>query len=1168
MSDIRKWLTIIESVPSTLVNQRPKSLDIKKDATVMLSLKAGGGTARYMHSTPTGAMVDIKGVSREVTHDDFSIPSRDYEDPYENGNTWNHSTNTENTIGSLNDKPEFRSGDMVKIDDIYGNVIGPGFGIFIAYSTSGQECIISFDNKQIVVPTSNVGAVLEQNAKDNFSQTDNDGNLSPMSLGSQNVKIEKEPVMDQRDEFSKWISTVESALSDENKTLAEDVPLVNECGCGNWECSSCFPSQDDAPTDNIVNGGEEIDAFGDNAASEIEFNTNEIEVDGMFNEGDPVQDFRDAGGKITQLPYKSARKERNSAGKTLGSSHIGTLGGSGSVGSVSGKGANLSSNSRQAPPVIGSGRRSVDEEDMDFDQIEKPRSGKGVKLGSIVSKTEFRKTGGSKSPMTYGDDNLDETPFDGDYSDEAMTDYMRSPAGRDGLDEPTDDTEDYTDWTMRQGEMGNPARGIGETPDDPDFDAGEDMEMGSPLNRRDLAGEMSQIDPEEAMEKIGQIRYMQDMGLSNSQTAYDEDQLANMTADQLKQVHQQVTGNMSEETSPKPTQTKTKKYNPLDDLDDVLNPRQDDLPATIGGSDDDEIAHNGADTPMNLPVASRDTTQSRLRNLDPMRDYMDRANPDLAAMAAAEPQMAPTTDVVVRTARDVPAVISNALRASGIQSPEWHLIRNLPGMNDNAVRALGRGMMSTMTSTPVEDIKVVADLRGRGPNSRAEVNSVANWLRDNAEDLGEVTVSHGGAAPGYAPQAHNFRKNGILFHVVKDHGGNYIYTWPDADSRKPGAIGNDDNSEQTRIGNGRNMPRLGESIRDVDMKLSLKPTLFEQLKWDEEINAILRESVIEEEELDESSLSKLIGKQKGGQKLVHWLHRKHKLGNMADLQPQPFNERMLWKEFKRNPDNFVVVSASAGVAGIKPYEKMIRDRMEAARKKGKEYDPGGDSTLQYQIIAFTDDGQQVDPALLQPARQPDDEREADPTVMKARMGKISGKDTQNPDNVFNLLADQIGSLRTVYLAGGAVERDKMKTRADMKKEPEVDEMTAVKRIFKRVRPVLRTLGMQALSQINNRAKRYIEGGNFEAATKISQSGVKLKQFLATIDTTGEVNLDRTYGSNTRSFTDQIVAAIVSASGSRPGTPEYKEFLKRAADGGSIELKPVLDALRDNLVSLA
>ena len=220
-----------------------------------------------------------------------------------------------------------------------------------------------------------------------------------------------------------------------------------------------------------------------------------------------------------------------------------------------------------------------------------------------------------------------------------------------------------------------------------------------------------------------------------------------------------------------------------------------------------------------------------------------------------------------------------------------------------------------------------------------------------------------------------------------------------------------------------------------------------------------------------------------------------------------------------------------------------------------------------EIIAFTDDGQQVDPKLLQPAPKPGEEREADPTVMKARMGKINGKDMQNPDNVFNLLADQIGALRTVYLAASGVERGKMKSRADMKVTPKMDHRTAIKKIFKRVQPILKTLANQALGNIKRRMDRYNAGENYEAAQKLSGSAVKLKQFLATLDTSAEINLNDTYGNNMKSFTDQITNAIVKASGAYKGSEEFNEFLEKAANGSAIELKPVLDALRDNLVAL-
>jgi len=1150
MSDLRKWLKIMESVPSVFPDQPTPERLIKKDATVMVNPSVGGGTGRYMHSTPNGAMIDIKGVARELSEDDFSLPERDYEDPYQKGNDWFHASQEPDTTGRMNDKPEFRPGDMVKIADVYGAVIGPGFGVFVGYGTTGEDCIILFDGKQIVVPVENVAAVLEQDAKDNFGDMDNDGNLSPMSFGSDNVKIEqpqnsgmqsREPAMDQRDEFSKWMSAVEEALSSEGKELAEDIPgQTNECGCGSWDCPTCFPSQDEMPGMNgaldglggippegsVVFGGIDMapvaptppsmpqtacpTCAGDHQGhdhgmdSEIDASMNDIDVDmmgleevGMFDEDDDaVAAFTAAGGKVQQLPYMN--RPRN-PGQSFGSKHIGSASGKEtSKGAL--RGHNASVGTRDNPstkPVVG-------EEDMDMfndtdNVIEKPKSGKGVKLGDIVTKTEFKKTGGEDSPMTYGEENLGEGDFD--------------------------------------------------MPEEPDYDA-------DPMAVRQAQDEMSQIDPDEAMDMIATIKYMDSMGLSNASKSYSESQMAQMTPNQLRKYHAEVTGDVSEATQQ--TKTKSQDFN-LDDMDDILNPRQAHLPANIDepvGFDDEP-----SDAEPGLPTASANATAARTAGItgtEQMRDLMSRMD---RSVGDTEPDRPPVTDVVVRTASDVPAVVSSAMQAAGMQSPEWHLINNLPGMDDRAIRAMGRGVFGLMTTTPVEEIKTIANVNGQGPNSDAEMRAVAGWLRDNAEDLGATQVDHSRVMPGYHPDARDYRINGVKFHVVKDQSGVYIYAWPDSASKRIAGPGT-----QGQIGRGGNMPRLRES---EELRI-LKPTLFEQLKWDEEINAILKETIVDEELLDESSLSKMLGKEKGGQNLVRWMHNKHKLSNEADLQPAPFSERLLWKEFKSNPDNFVIVSATDGVAGIKPYEKFIKDRTAEFAKKGKTYNPAGDSTLPYQIIAFTDDGQQVDPALLRQPTAPGEEpeqRHPDPTVMKARMGKISGKDMQNPNNTFNLLADQIGPLKTVWVASSAIERGKMQNRADMKKSPEVDEMAAVKKIFKRVRPVLKTLGNQALSQINNRAKRYIDGGNFEGAQKIAASGNKLKQFLATIDTSGEVDLNTSYGHGMRSFTDQIIKAIADAAGSRPGTDGYKDFLRSASEGNSVALKPVLDALRDNLVSL-
>ena len=842
--------------------------------------------------------------------------------------------------------------------------------------------------------------------------------------------------MDQRDEFSKWMSAVEEALSIEGKELAEDVPAINECGCGNWDCPICFPEQGEMqaadghnPETTVVIGGVDI---GEPGSPEFGHNDKEHEHGKEFAAG------IDSGRNDIESDEFSGFEEAS----------------------------------------------MFDEEEMDFEQAEEPRSGKGVKLGDIVTKTEFRKTGGVDSPMTYGEDNLDE-----------------EPAG---------------------------------------------MEVSQPL--------YGEEDPnvDDAMEMISSIKYMQDMGLSKASQSYDENRLASMNIDQLRKFHDEVMGGvtsttsqggqtfttptgtthtnavkadmgMEEETDPtKPAKTKFKSaYDPMDDLDDILNPRPDQPLATMGGSDDDENELASDEPTISLPTASRDATQNRLRNMAPnntMRDFINRANPELVAMARAQPQTQPETNVALRTARDVPAVISSSLRAAGIQSPEWDKIRNLPGMNDDIVRALGSGMMSTMTSTPVGDIKVIANLIGRGPNTvfgpgrrgpntSAEMNAVSNWLKNNAQDLGDVIPSHGEAAPGYEVEAHNYKINGILFHMVKDHGGDYIYAWPARDTKQPAGV--DQGQDNIRVGNGRNTPRLGESTGNIFDSLSL----LESLKFDEEIASILREDT----ELDEvwgkpnaaerrartvaghgkrvaarqadaekafaageelppevaplspekSQLSRVVGKRPGGIKLIKHLHATEKLSNEAELEPIPVTTgkdaaQLAWAQFNNNPDDFVIVSGQGGVAGIKPNKASVEKFKATAAKKGKEPNYSKHAgAIRYDVIAYTGEGAKVPTNLLQPAGAAqddggdlDDYQDADqgagePKVkaIKARMGLVHGQDRQNSDNVFNLLNAQIGPITTVWIAGwagnrggdtdtmpaspGAVERGKMKGRADL-----------------------------------------------------------------------------------------------------------------------------------------
>jgi hypothetical protein len=116
-----------------------------------------------------------------------------------------------------------------------------------------------------------------------------------------------------------------------------------------------------------------------------------------------------------------------------------------------------------------------------------------------------------------------------------------------------------------------------------------------------------------------------------------------------------------------------------------------------------------------------------------------------------------------------------------------------------AIRTLGKQLFRSMTRTPTEDIWMIANLGGRGPNSSAEVNAVAGWIRKNGEDLGPGDIDFDTSIPGYQADIHQYTAGGIRWLLVRDEFGNYIYSWPETDSVE--------NANARELGQDR--PRLG-----------------------------------------------------------------------------------------------------------------------------------------------------------------------------------------------------------------------------------------------------------------------------------------------------------------------------------------------------------------------
>lgn len=651
-------------------------------------------------------------------------------------------------------------------------------------------------------------------------------------------------------------------------------------------------------------------------------------------------------------------------------------------------------------------------------------------------------------------------------------------------------------------------------------------------------------------------------------------------------------------TSKKPTAVKDTEH--LDDLDNwnldlTDNDNLPAVPADQGG----DVKSDEPEEKLKLPDASAAQTRAR-SNITPddnMRSWINRIDQDrLSRQYDDEPEVGveppPEQLRIPGPTRDqLPAVLSRGIRVGGKMNPEWHRIGNLPGYQNRNIRRMGDDIFGMMTRTPHGQIQTIAHVSGQGPNTLAEVNAVAAWLREHGRDLGQGNVNFGDIIPGYRPEVQNYSAMGVRFHLVRDPMGYFIYAWPESDSLS--------------------MPEQPPQLRE-NKENSVKVKLTESEKlWSTamELQSNLWTQQLVENLIMESTLSKLIGGTPGGQALVAYLHKKHRLSNTAEYtehplytldrrgQQKPTGERVQWRDFKWNPDYFMIIQGTQGVAGIKPFEEDIKRGEARAAKKGVEYDPAFDNTLRYQIVAFEKD-RQIDPALLKSlGQQPggednEDEPVSDPTVMRARGGLPSGKDTRNLNNIFDKLSTFIGRINAIYYARtarpeqrrsgefkdfepqfrgqegplrpgeqrykdlpagsvkepgaqqftGAVEREKIAGRAAARKPEEMSSEEAMNRVWTKIQPVFTKIVYQAVSLVNSRVKRFVDGGDFDNAQKLAGVGKRLKSMLADIDISGPITLEsqpQLRSLIARALSDAGVTAEDLARGS---AADYTEFL--------------------------
>ncbi|KKM08139.1 hypothetical protein LCGC14_1726850 [marine sediment metagenome] len=141
----------------------------------------------------------------------------------------------------------------------------------------------------------------------------------------------------------------------------------------------------------------------------------------------------------------------------------------------------------------------------------------------------------------------------------------------------------------------------------------------------------------------------------------------------------------------------------------------------------------------------------------------------------------PGTDVA--TIETMPAVVNKEIAKHAPVEPEWHQVKHLPGYLAAAIRAMGRQVFSVFTNTRIEDIQVIANLSGQGPNSEREMDAVAGWLKDNGVRDTDGEMNFQQSIPDYGAEFQVYNADKFTFMLVDDEYGNYVYSWPTEDNK-------------------------------------------------------------------------------------------------------------------------------------------------------------------------------------------------------------------------------------------------------------------------------------------------------------------------------------------------------------------------------------------------
>lgn len=236
----------------------------------------------------------------------------------------------------------------------------------------------------------------------------------------------------------------------------------------------------------------------------------------------------------------------------------------------------------------------------------------------------------------------------------------------------------------------------------------------------------------------------------------------------------------------KPVDTKTKSK--IATGFDFIGTKQDHLPAKV-----EKKPEPTAKEKIDLRTAGANKTKAAVGKIKPSAKFIDKYSQidhdeeDIISNEKAREIAGLTQDQLLlpsQKTQNLPAVITRELAAAGKVVPEWHMVKHLPGYLSSGIRAIGRKVFEPFTKTPIENIQVLANVQGQGPNTQTEINSVVNYLLKKGVRSTDAELYFSEKIPNYSASVKIFKAGGHTFFVVKDFAGAYIYSWPSSTEKK------------------------------------------------------------------------------------------------------------------------------------------------------------------------------------------------------------------------------------------------------------------------------------------------------------------------------------------------------------------------------------------------